>query len=902
MNIDNEIDIKNLTPLMKQYQQIKKQHKDCILMFRLGDFYEMFGEDAIKSAPILGVVLTKRQDFPMCGVPFHSVNNYIAKLLNSGFKVAICEQVEDPKLAKGIVKREVTRVITPGTIIEENLLDSKRNNFLTSIVLYQAKNTTYVALASVDISTGDFLVTQFEDINFTKIVDELIRISPAEIVAKDSQKEIISQIVFKYKDIHIEFIEDWYFDQSTTEEKIKSIYKIFSLESFGIHSSKDSLILSAIGGLIEHLERTQKSTLPKLKSIKIYNLDSFMILDSSCIRNLELVENLYDRTSKNSLLSVIDNTQTPQGGRMLRNWLLKPLVNVDEINKRLNIVEFFYNDDFYRQKIRENLKEISDIERLTNKIATKNATPKDLLALKDSLSVIPRIKNLLENMISSNSLNLNINIYKEFIDIEHLKDVVDLIEKSINPETPNDIKKGNVIKEGYSKELDEIKNFYSSSKEWLLKYQEEQKQKTKISTLKVGYTSVFGYYIEITKANLKLVPKEYIRKQTLKNAERFTTAELQEFESKILSAEEKILQIEELLFSEILEKVSTYSQKLYEISYKIALIDVFTNLAEISKKNNYKKPLVDNSYILELKSARHPVVEQILPYGKFIPNDVYLDGDEIKLIVITGPNMAGKSTYIRQVALCTILAQIGCFVPAEYARVGIVDKIFARIGASDYLAKGLSTFMVEMQETANILNNATKRSLIILDEVGRGTSTYDGISIAWSVAEYLIDTKNWDNKTHCPKTLFATHYFELTELEEKYTGVRNFNVAVKEFKDDIVFLYKVLPGSSDKSYGIHVAKLAGIQSKIIKRASELLKHLLKTAATLNLNTSSKSSQLELFTNEEIIEKNFLNEILEELKKIDINNLKPIEALQLILKWKEIINQNILGQNEGNTKD
>lgn len=900
--MNNEIGINNLTPLMKQYQQIKQQYKDCILMFRLGDFYEMFGEDAVKSSPILGVVLTKRQGIPMCGVPFHSVNNYIAKLLNSGFKVAICEQVEDPKLAKGIVKREVTRVITPGTIIEDNLLDSKRNNFLTSIVLYQAKNTIYVALASVDISTGDFLVTQFEDINLTKTVDELIRISPAEIVAKDSQKEIIFQIVYKYKNIHIEFIEDWHFDSSTAEEKIKSIYKIFSLESFGIQISKDSLILSAIGGLIEHLERTQKSTLPKLKGIKTYTLDSFMVLDSSCIRNLELVENLYDRSPKDSLLYVIDNTQTPQGSRMLRNWLLKPLINIDEINKRLAIVEFFYNDDLYRQKIRENLKEISDIERLTNKIATKNVTPKDLLALKDSLLVIPKIKNLLEDMIASNSLNLNPNFYKELANIEHLQDVVELIEKSINPEAPHDIKKGNVIKEGYSKELDEIKNFYSSSKEWLLKYQEEQKQKTKIQTLKVGYTSVFGYYIEITKSNLNLVPKEYIRKQTLKNAERFTTPELQEFENKILSAEEKILQIEEFLFNEILEKISTYSQKLYEISYKIALIDVFTNLAEVSKKNNYKKPIVDNSYILELKSARHPVVEQLLSYGKFIPNDVYLDGDEVKLIVITGPNMAGKSTYIRQVALCIILAQIGCFVPAEYARVGIVDKIFARIGASDYLAKGLSTFMVEMQETANILNNATERSLIILDEVGRGTSTYDGISIAWSIAEYLADKKNWRNKIHCPKTLFATHYFELTELEKKCAGVKNFNVAVKEFKDDIVFLYKVLPGPSDKSYGIHVAKLAGIKSEIVKRAYDILKHLLKTAATLNLNADRKSSQLELFSNEKIIEKNFLGEILEEIKEIDINNLKPIEALQLILKWKEIINQNILGQNEDNTKD
>lgn len=896
----NDIDIKNLTPLMRQYHQIKQQYRDCILMFRLGDFYEMFGEDAIKSSPILGVVLTKRQDIPMCGVPFHSVNNYISKLLNSGYKVAICEQTEDPKLAKGIVKREVVRVITPGTIIEDNLLDSKRNNFLTSIVIHQKNNKLIFGVASVDISTGDFLVTQFEDISTSKIVDELIRISPSEIVVKSTQKEILEKIISKYKDVHIEPIEDWYFDPLTAEEKIKNIYKIFSLETFGIQTSTYTIALSAIGGLLEHLERTQKTALPKLKGIKIYTLDNFMSLDSSCIRNLELVENLYDRTSKNSLLDVIDKTQTPQGARMLRNWLLKPLINTEEINKRLSIVEFFYNDDFYRQKIREKLKEIADIERLTNKISTKIATPKDLLMLKNSLSVIPEIKNLLQNMITENNL-LEKNLYQELANIEYLQEVVDLIEKSINPDAPTDIKKGGVIKEGYNQDLDDIKKFYSSSKDWLLKYQEEQRQRTKIPTLKVGYTSVFGYYIEVTKSNLNLVPKEYIRKQTLKNAERFTTPELQEFESKIFSAEERILKMEEYLFNEILEKVSSYSHQLYEISYKISLIDIFTNLAEVAKRNNYKKPIVDSSYVLELKSARHPVVEQLLPHSKFIPNDVYLDGNDVKLIIITGPNMAGKSTYIRQIALCTILAQMGSFVPAEYARIGIVDKIFARIGASDYLAKGLSTFMVEMQETANIIHNATDRSLIVLDEVGRGTSTYDGISIAWSIAEYLIDEKNWHSKKYCPKTLFATHYFELTELEDKYTGVKNYNVAVKELKDEIVFLYKVLPGSSDKSYGIHVAKLAGIPQQIIKRANELLKHLLNTAVTVNSTKNTKSLQFELFSFTENQEKNFINEVLEELKKIDINNLKPIEALQVIQKWKDIINQNTQRQNEDNTK-
>jgi DNA mismatch repair protein MutS len=896
-----EIQEINLTPLMKQYQQIKQQYKDCILMFRLGDFYEMFGEDAIKSSPILGVVLTKRQGVPMCGVPYHSVNNYISKLLNNGFKVAICEQVEDPKLAKGVVKREVVRVITPGTIIEENLLDAKKNNFLSSINFGSVKNKILIALANVDISTGDFLVTQFEDENFSKLIDELIRISPSEIVAKESQKEEIIKIVKQYKEIHIEFLEDWYFDVLTAEEKIKEYYKIYSLETFGLDITKHSLILSSIGGLLEYLNRTQKKLLPKLKGIKFYNLDDYLFMDSSCIRNLELTENLYDRTQKNTLLDVIDKTQTPQGARLLRNWLLKPLKDVKEINNRLLIVEIFFNDDTNRQKLREKLRSISDIERITNRITSKNVTPKDLLALKESLKLIPEIKTILQQIINSQFVLKSDEFYK-IIDIPELEEVSKLIEDSIEPDAPTDIKKGGVIKKGFNKELDEIRELYSSSKEWLLNYQEEQRKKTQIQSLKVGYTSVFGYYIEVTKSNLHLIPKEYIRKQTLKNAERFTTPELQEFENKILSAEEKISSLEEYIFTSVVEQVAQFAEQLYEVSYKIALIDVFSNLAEVAKRNNYTKPIVDDSYVIELKSCRHPVVEQILPYGKFIQNDVYLDGDEVKLIILTGPNMAGKSTYIRQVALCAILAQIGSFVPAEYSRIGVVDKIFARIGAADYLAKGLSTFMVEMQETANILHNATDRSLIILDEVGRGTSTYDGISIAWAVIEYLVNKQNWPNKTHCPKTLFATHYFELTELEQRYTGIKNFNVAVKEYKDEIVFLYKVLPGPSDKSYGIHVAKLAGIPQKVINRASVLLKYLLNAAANIDKATKQKGIQLQLIPIEQQNgqEKKFFNEILVNLKKIDINKITPLDAFNLLLQWKKIIEQDIQGQNDENT--
>ncbi len=882
----NELEI-NLTPLMRQYQQIKQQYKDCILMFRLGDFYEMFGEDAIKSSPVLGVVLTKRQNIPMCGVPFHSVNNYISKLLNSGFKVAICEQIEDPKLAKGVVKREVVRVITPGTIIEENLLEANKNNFLTCINFVVYKDTHIVGLANIDISTSDFLVTQFEDKNFSKTIDELVRISPREIVAKMSQKELVNKIVSEYKEVHIEFIEDWYFDITTAIEKIKNKYNIFSLETFGLDVNRHNVIISSIGGLFEYLERTQKNLLPKLKGIKFYTLENYMILDSSCIRNLELVENIYDRTRKNTLLDCIDKTITAPAARLIRNWLLKPLVNVEQIQNRLKMVEFFYQNDSLRQKVREKLKFVSDIERITNRISLKTANPKELLALKESLMVIPEILNLINNSVTTTYLNQFGNeIFQQIIDIPEVQTVVNIIDTSINPDAPVDIKKGGVIKNGYNKELDELKHIYYSSKEWLLNYQEEQRRKTSISSLKVGYTSVFGYYIEVTKPNLHLVPPEYIRKQTLKNAERFTTNELKEFENKILSAEERISQLEEFLFKEVLEKITMYTTLLYEVSYKISLIDIYSSLAEVAKKNNYTKPIIDNSYVIQLKSSRHPIIEQILPYGKFIPNDVYLDGDETKLIIITGPNMAGKSTYLRQVALCVILAQMGSFVPAEYAHIGVVDKIFARIGATDYLSKGLSTFMVEMQETANILHNATDRSLIILDEIGRGTSTYDGISIAWSTIEYLVNKQNWKNN-HCPKTLFATHYFELTDLETKYAGIKNYNVAVREMKDEIVFLYKVVEGCSDKSYGIHVANLAGLPKEVIQRAKVLLKYLLNAAANIETALQSKSKQLELDLQTDTQQKIF-TQLMTELEKIDINNLTPIEAFNTILKWKKII--------------
>ncbi len=897
----------NLTPLMKQYQEIKSNYRDSLLMFRLGDFYELFGDDAIKASPILGVVLTKRHNIPMCGVPFHSINNYLSKLIHAGFKVAICEQLEDPKLVKGIVKRDVVRIITPGTVLEDFILEPKKNNYLTSIKIADIKSILYVGVASVDISTGDFIITQFnDDNNYTKLINELTRISPSEIIFSQEDKEkFFVEKKFFFDNIHFEYLDNWYFEPLSCEEKLKQLYKIKSLDSFGINIDTHSIALAAAGGIIEYINNTQKNFIPKLKNIQFYSIENYMYLDTSCIRNLELTENFYNHTTENTLLYVLDKTITASAGRLIRKWLLKPLLDIKEIVKRQTFVELFFENDFTRNKIREKLKSISDIERIINKISTKTANPKELNSLKESLKTIPEIKNLIiESVHCSHIITKD---FDEITQIEELKEVIELIEKSINPEAPIDIKKGNVIKNNFSSELDELKDFVSSSKTWLLKYQEQLKQKTGITSLKIGFTNVFGYYIEVTNSYLNLVPKEFIRKQTLKNAERFITQELKDFENKILSAEEKISQLEIHIYNTVLEQLLKYSQQIYDINEKLSKIDIYANFAEIAKKYNYIKPEINHTNTIELKSCRHPVVEQLLPAGKFIPNDFFLDGVTSQIMIITGPNMAGKSTYIRQIALIVIMAQVGSFVPAKKAIIGIVDRIFARIGASDYLARGLSTFMVEMQETANILHNATNRSLIILDEIGRGTSTYDGISIAWACVEYLVNKKNWKSSNsqellYAPKTLFATHYFELTELENKFNEIKNYNITVKEFKDEIVFLHKIQRGCSDKSYGIHVAQLAGVPKEIIIRAKELLNHLQQNSNKIDETTKNYFKQLEFsdLNNSNKIDSdknNIFLQLLEDIKKIDINNITPLEAFNQIIKWKKII-----GEKDENIKE
>lgn len=822
----------SLTPLMKQYHLIKKDYQEEILFFRLGDFYEMFGEDAIKASPILEVVLTKRQNIPMCGVPCHSANTYISKLLKRGLKVAICEQMEEPTPGKRIIRREVVRLITPGTLLEENLLDTKKNNFLLCLF---CENNTHFGLAYTDISTGDFYATEYtDDERLTKTAVEFNRINPAEVVLPERLKQSSNIIKIFPKNIPVNFVDDWNFSSEIAKEKLAQAFKVDILRTF--HLDDKGYMISACSGLLSYLEKTQKITGKiLLKPLLYYSLDEFMFLDDTAIRNLELVEGIFTHTKENSLLEVLDYTVTSMGARLLRQWLIKPLTNVNNIQNRLSMVRLFVNEGLLRRSLRDMFKSISDLERIISRLSSGIATPRDLIMLKESLKVIPKIKAAYVNEL------VEIDLLKSKLsNLPDVSNIVELISQAITDEPPIDIRKGNVIKQGYNPQLDELRNISHQSKHTLSQIEQRERQRTGINSLKVGYTSVFGYYIEVTKANLHLVPPHYIRRQTLANAERFTTPELKEYEDKILAAEEKITHLEEELLLELRKTILNYTEQLHIIANTIAELDVYLSFAECAIKNNYCEPVIDTQYTIEIEAGRHPVVEKKLSGKAFVPNDTYLDGLENQIIILTGPNMAGKSTYLRQVALITILSQIGSFVPAKKAHIGIVDRIFTRIGATDSLSTGESTFMIEMRETADILYNSTSRSLVILDEVGRGTSTYDGISIAWATVEYLVRKDKVTPSSPGPKVLFATHFFELTELADIFPGIKNFNVSIHEWKDKIIFLYKIVPGSSDRSYGIHVAKLAGLPDKVITRATELLSELEKKGYT------TKPFQLDLF--------------------------------------------------------
>jgi len=863
---------------MRQYRKIKAQYPDAIVLFRMGDFYETFEEDAKIAARVLGIALTKRAngaaaDVPLAGFPHHALDTYLHKLVRAGYKVAICEQLEDPKLAKGIVKRDVVEVITPGVALTDKLLDNRSNNFVCAIYFKDEK----VGFAFADVSTGEFYASEVSVNEFRNLLDT---ISPSEILFCKTQKDKVEQAI---GDIQIKpaltKLEDWVFKYDYAFETLTNHFQTQSLKGFGIDDIELGVICA--GAVMHYLQETQKTKLIHIKKISRYDTGDYMLLDSATKRNLEIAVSYLGETTYGTLFSVIDKTQTPMGARLLKKWVLRPLKKIEPIRKRLEAVKELYENSNLRKNLFEILGEIGDVERLISRIAirshipgtTGRANPKDLINLKESLKKIPKIKSLLSNT-SSETLQ---KIHKL---LNPLQEVVDLIENAIVDEPPSTVSDGGVIRDGYNAELDELRFIARSSKEFIANLQQKERERTGIPSLKIDYNSVFGYYIEVTKAHLDKIPEDYIRKQTLVNAERFITPELKEYEEKIFTAEEKISALEAELFNQIREKVSGYTEEIQKNAQLIAMLDCFVSLAEVAVENNYTCPIVDESDVIEIKGGRHPVVEKILPVGeKFVPNDVLLDNGENQILIITGPNMSGKSVFLRQVGLIVLLAQIGSFVPADYARVGIVDRIFTRVGASDNIAGGESTFLVEMHEMANILNNATPKSLILLDEVGRGTSTFDGISIAWAITEYIHENIK-------AKTIFATHYHELNELAELFPRIKNFKADVKELGDKIIFLHKIVPGYADHSYGIEVAKMAGLPEEVTERAKEILINLEQKELTPQGKGKRKISK-------EILKEKFQislfemsdSKLREEILNLDIDNMTPVQALMKLHELK-----------------
>ncbi|MGM8303385.1 DNA mismatch repair protein MutS [Clostridium perfringens] len=811
-----------LTPMMRQYFEIKENYKDCILFFRLGDFYEMFFEDAETAARELELVLTGRdcgleKRAPMCGIPFHASNSYIGRLVAKGYKVAICEQVEDPKFAKGIVKRDVIKVITPGTYTDSSFVEETKNNYIMTIYADLERNRC--SLAITDISTGDFLATEGE-LEKGVILDEISKFNPKEIILLDSlDQELIKDITLTTPALISRKSIDYF------EENFEEVLN----NQFGEKSNSLSLIVKkSSNALVKYILDTQKISLTNINDIEVYSLVDFMTIDLSSRRNLELTENLREKSKKGSLLWVLDKTETSMGSRMLRRWIEEPLVNKEKITLRLNAVEELFNDLSLNDSLKEALHDIYDIERILGKISNKNANAKDLIALKTSIGKIPNVKGIIENCTSSLLKNYHHNL-------DDLRDIYDLLEKSIKEDPSLTLKDGDLIKDGFNGEIDELRLAKTNGKDWISSLENREREFTGIKSLKVRFNKVFGYYIEISKANYSSIPEgRYIRKQTLANAERFITSELKEIEEKLLGASEKLCSLEYDIFLDIRNEVENHIDRLKTTAKIIAELDCISNLAFVALENDFIKPEINEDGETKIENGRHPVVEKVIPKGEFIPNDTIINKDDNQLLIITGPNMAGKSTYMRQVAIITLMCQIGSFVPASKANISVVDKIFTRIGASDDLAGGKSTFMVEMWEVSNILKNATENSLVLLDEVGRGTSTYDGLSIAWSVIEYICKNKN----LRC-KTLFATHYHELTKLEGEIHGVRNYSVAVKEVDNNIIFLRKIIEGGADQSYGIEVAKLAGIPDEVINRAKEILETLEMESSKDNLDLALK---------------------------------------------------------------
>ncbi|NBH72484.1 DNA mismatch repair protein MutS [Clostridiaceae bacterium] len=877
-----------LSPMMSQYVETKKQYQDCILFYRLGDFYEMFFEDAKTVSKELELTLTGKEcgleeRAPMCGVPYHAVDTYLSRLVQKGYKVAIAEQVEDPKLAKGLVKREVIRVVTPGTITSSQALDETKNNYLMGIVYLGEK----MGISVADITTGDFLVTEVE--NEQSLYDEIHKFSPSEIVCNDafsmsgiSLEEMKNRCRFSMSSLDSHFFQD-----ESCRKILREHFKVGSLEGLGLADYDVGVI--AAGAILQYLYETQKNTLDHLTVIVPYSTGNYMVLDSSTRRNLELLDTMRERQKKGSLLWVLDKTRTAMGARLLRTWIEQPLIERNAILERQLAVEELNLNYIGREELGEYLNPIYDLERLIGRISYKTANPRDLLAFSNSIAMVPHIKNLLCEFTCGNLKALQ-------DELDPLKELCSLIQQAIVDEPPVSVREGGIIREGYHEEADKLRHAKTEGKTWLTQLETRERDKTGIKNLKIKFNKVFGYYFEVTNSFKDLVPEYFIRKQTLTNAERYTTDELKNLEDIILGAEDKLFSLEYDLFCEVRDTIASEVVRIQKTARALAAIDVYVSLSTVATRNNYIKPAINEKGVIQIKGGRHPVVEKMMGNDFFVSNDTFLDNGKNRISIITGPNMAGKSTYMRQTALIVVMAQMGCFVPADSANIGICDRVFTRVGASDDLASGQSTFMVEMTEVANILRNATRNSLLILDEIGRGTSTFDGLSIAWAVVEHISNTRLLG-----AKTLFATHYHELTELEGIINGVNNYCIAVKENGDDIVFLRRIVRGGADKSYGIQVAKLAGVPDSVIARAKELVEELVasdltsktREIAEISANITSRKAvakpdevelrQLTLF--DTVRE----DDIIKEIKELELGRMTPIDALNVLYRFQTKLN-------------
>lgn len=867
------------TPMMRQYLEIKSQYPDAILFFRLGDFYEMFLDDAVTASRVLDITLTSRNkgsadEIPLCGIPYHSAQPYIAKLVGQGYNVAVCEQVEDPKEVKGIVRREVVRVVTPGMVMENDLLTPDENNYLLVI----SRSEGGIGISTLDISTGEFRVTQGQDIS--DIRREVSSVNPREILVNEIDKEwLVLNLDGLIQNRTLNTLPEWVYDFEEAQQRLIRFFKADSLNSFGCENLPDAVC--AAGAALYYIEETQKSTVAHIRTLRTYHVSDFMILNDATRRNLELTATLVDGKRQGSLLGALDKTVTAMGGRKLRHWINHPLLDCQTISQRHSLVDELVQSPLLREDLRESLDGVYDLERLTARISMASANAKDLVALNLSLERLPALLNFL-NLLNS---DLGQQLYQ---DIDPLRDVAELIGQSIADNPPFVIREGGLIRDGYLQELDELRLISREGKGWIARLEKTEREQTGISTLKVRYNRVFGYFIEVPRSQVAKIPQSYERKQTLANSERYFTPELKEYEDKVLGAEDKLVSLEYEIFQKIRAQVSLQSARIQATAEALASLDVMVSFAMIAHERNYVRPVMDEGTLLHIEEGRHPVIECMNLSERFIPNDVHLDTTTDQLLIITGPNMAGKSTFMRQVALITLMAQIGSLIPAKSAQIGVIDRIFTRVGASDNLARGQSTFMVEMSETAHILNHATPRSLIILDEIGRGTSTFDGVSIAWAVAEYLHDYEHV-----AAKTLFATHYHELTELSTTRQRIENFNIAVREWNDQIVFLRKIVPGGASHSYGIQVGRLAGLPDEVITRAKEVLSNLeqgefscegLPRLAKSRQKTPvclEKPSQMSLFTGSN-------DPLRQRLLATDLNTITPIEALNLVDELKKLL--------------